>query len=55
MQPANNDIWYWWFDESVRLFLLSYYWPNFVMGNADEWMKMGITLNGARPMCATSK
>jgi len=46
----NDDIWFWWYDESVRQFLLWYYWPNFVMGNADDWMSMGITLNGMRPV-----
>lgn len=45
----NDDIWFWWYDESVRLFLVSWYWPNFVMGNFDSWAKMGITLNGIRP------
>lgn len=39
-------------DNFVRLWLISYYWPYFVAGNIDDWMKMGITLNGLRPMCS---
>ena len=39
------------FDEYVRLFLVNWYWPNFVMGNFDDWQKLGITLNGAKPLC----
>lgn len=38
-------------DQYVRLFLISYFWPYFVAGNIDDWIKMGVTLNGARPMC----
>ena len=38
-------------DNFVRLWLVSYYWPYFVAGNIDDWMKMGVTLNGLRPMC----
>ena len=51
-----DKLMFWWYDESVRQFLLWYYWPNFVMGNADDWMKMGITLNGMRPvnLCKTN-
>lgn len=43
-----DDIYFWWWDESVRLFLISWYWPNFVAGNLDDWLSMGITLNGVR-------
>lgn len=50
VQLANNDIWFWWYDELVRQWLLMYYWPNFVIGNFDEWQKLGITLNGIRPV-----
>jgi hypothetical protein len=39
------------FDDFVRLWIVSYYWPYFVAGNIDEWQKMGVTLNGWRPMC----
>ena len=45
----NEDFLCWWFDEYVKLFLIGWYWPNFVMGNYDEWASMGITLNGIRP------
>jgi hypothetical protein len=48
---ANNDIWFWWYDELVRQWIVLYYWPYFVSGNLDNWMKMGVTLNGVRPMC----
>lgn len=51
----NDDLVFWWYDQSVRWFLLSWYWPNFVMGNYDDWMKLGITLNGARPIKVYSK
>jgi len=46
----NDDIWFWWYDESVRQFLLWYYWPHFIMGNSDEisqWVS-SISLNGAK-------
>lgn len=45
-QLLNNTM-----DEFVRLWLVSYYWPYFVLGNLDDWMKMGVTLNGVRPLC----
>ena len=45
----NEDLWFWWYDESVRQFLLWYYWPNFLMGNFDDWASLGLTLNGIRP------
>lgn len=38
-------------DAYVFLWLKMYYWPYFVMGNLDEWAKMGVTLNGIRPSC----
>lgn len=41
----------WWFDQYIRYFLTCYYWPNFVLGSQDEWVKLGITLNGAKPIC----
>ena len=46
----NDDIWFWWYDESVRQFLLWYYWPNFLMGNSDDisqWVS-SVSLNGVK-------
>ena len=51
----NDNLMCWWFDESVRIFLISWYWPNFVIGNFDEWQKLGITLNGVRPINLCNK
>jgi hypothetical protein len=39
------------FDEWIRLMLIGYYLPYFVVANADEWLKLGVTLNGVRPIC----
>jgi hypothetical protein len=50
VQQANN-FYLWWFDESVRWYLHLYYWPYYAAGKQDEWAKMGITLNGVRPIC----
>lgn len=44
----NEDIACWWFDESVKVFLFWYYWPAFVIGNYDDWMSLGLTLNGIK-------
>ena len=38
----------WWYDEFVREWITLYYWPYFVAGNIDDWMSMGITLNGVK-------
>lgn len=38
------------FDELARQWIMLYYWPYFVVGNLDDWMKLGMTLNGARPV-----
>ena len=43
-----NDIMCWWYDEFVREWITLYYWPYFVAGNIDDWMSMGITLNGVK-------
>lgn len=51
----NNDVFNWWFDQNVRMFLLYWYLPNFIMGNYDDWQKLGITLNGARPVNLCTK
>jgi len=51
----NDNIFTWWFDESIRWFLIWYYWPNFVMGNADDWISMGVTLNGIKPVNLCNK
>lgn len=47
----ENKIGEWWFDEFVREWLLIYYWPYFLAGNIDDWINLGITLNGIKPMC----
>ncbi|NDG32534.1 hypothetical protein EB118_20975 [bacterium] len=44
-QLANNII-----DANVRMFVTNWFWPYFVVGNLDSWQKLGITLNGARPI-----
>jgi hypothetical protein len=46
----KNDPFFWSYDESIRLIVIYYYWPYFIMGNLDDWMKLGITLNGAHPL-----
>lgn len=46
-----EDLWFWWYDESIKLFLFAQFWPNFVIGNLDDWMKLGITMNGAKTLC----
>jgi len=43
-----DDYYGWWFDQSVKMFLIGWYTPNFIIGNADEWIKLGVTLNGIR-------
>ena len=45
-----DKIFFWWWDESVRLFLVGYYWPNFVMGNSDEISRLisSVSLNGVK-------
>jgi hypothetical protein len=52
MNNFYDDSLFWWYDESIRWFLIYYYWPYFILGNGDELMKMGITLNGIRPLCS---
>ena len=37
-------------DNYVKFFVTAWFWPYYVMGNLDEWQKLGITLNGARPI-----
>lgn len=46
-----NDMWFYWYDEMIKLSLTCYFMPNFVIGNLDEWMKLGITMNGAKTLC----
>ena len=38
-------------DHYVAVFVTAWFWPYFVMGNLDGWQKLGITLNGIKPMC----
>lgn len=40
-------------DTYVGLWVTGWFWPYFVMGNAGDWEKLGITMNGAKPMCTT--
>jgi len=35
-------------DAYVKLFITAWFWPYYVMGNLDDWQKLGITLNGIR-------
>ena len=44
-----NSITEWWFDEFVRQWVTLYYWPYWLVGNMDNIVGMGITLNGIRP------
>ena len=37
-------------DLYVRQFITLWFWPYFIMGNADTWTQLGITMNGARPI-----
>jgi hypothetical protein len=50
MKNLIDDSYGQWYDESIRWFLIWYYWPNFVIGNVDDWIKLGVTLNGIRPV-----
>jgi len=43
---VNNQI----YDQVMKNFITMWFWPYFVMGNLDDWQKLGITLNGARPI-----
>jgi len=38
-------------DAYVGMWVTAWFWPYFVMGNADDWQKLGITMNGVRPIC----
>ena len=48
----QEELWFWWFDQMIKLSLTYYFTPNFIIGNVDDWMKLGITMNGARPLCS---
>ena len=37
-------------DHYVKVFVTAWFWPYFVMGNADTWQKLGITMNGVGPI-----
>lgn len=37
-------------DFQTKLFITAWFWPYFIMGNLDSWQKMGITMNGVRPI-----
>ena len=37
-------------DTYTKCLVLNWFWPYFLMGNIHEWTKLGITLNGARPI-----
>ncbi len=38
-------------DAYVGIWVTAWFWPYFVMGNADAWQKLGITMNGVKPIC----
>jgi hypothetical protein len=44
-------------DQIVKNFVTLWFWPYFVMGNYDDWQKLGVTLNGIRPvnLCQTDQ
>ena len=44
-QLANNIM-----DANIQMLVTGWFWPYFVMGNLDSWQKLGITMNGARPI-----
>jgi len=46
LEPANKI-----FDAYMSLWVTAWFWPYFLMGNADSWQKLGITMNGIKPMC----
>ena len=45
-----DELYFWWYDEIIRQWVTLYFWPYFVAGNLDDWLSMGITLNGSRPV-----
>lgn len=44
-QPASDIM-----DAQIKFFVTAWFWPYFVMGNLDSWQKLGITLNGIKPI-----
>jgi len=38
------------YDQIIKNFITLWFWPYFVIGTIDEWTKLGITLNGVRPI-----
>jgi len=40
----------WWFDEYARQWIVLYYWPYFLVGNADTFKEIGQVY---RPMCVS--
>lgn len=38
-------------DAYAGMWVTAWFWPYFIMGNADAWQKLGITMNGVKPMC----
>jgi len=46
----NNKLIEFYFDQYILWSLMFYYYPLYQLGQQDEWTKMGITLNGARPI-----
>lgn len=37
-------------DAQIKFFVTAWFWPYFIMGNLDSWQKLGITLNGVKPI-----
>jgi len=38
-------------DQCIKFGLVMYFWPIYQLGLQDEWLKMGVTLNGIKPIC----
>ena len=38
-------------DAYVSLWVTGWFWPYFIMGNVGDWEKLGITMNGIKPIC----
>jgi len=39
-------------DAYVGMFVTAWFWPYFVIGNLESWQKLGITMNGLKPICS---
>ena len=41
-------------DWQVSVFVTAWFWPYYIMGNLDSWQKLGIIMNGIKPICDAS-